>query len=170
MAAAFTEAPPVIAPLGGARRVDTASRVIAASPDAVFSAFVDPQAFVSWLPPQGMNAALSAFEPRNGGSFRITLTYEAPDPGVRGKTSDATDVVEGRFVELVPGVRMVLAVGFDSDDPAFAGEMTMTWALEPVADGTRVTIRCENVPDGISPQDHAVGLNSTLENLAAYLG
>ena len=65
--------------------------------------------------------------------------------------------------------RIVQRVAFDSPDPAFAGSMTMTWSLDPVPGGTDVTIRCEDVPPGIDAQDHAKGLSSSLDNLAAYV-
>lgn len=71
-------------------------------------------------------------------------------------------------MELIPNQRMVQTVVFESDDPAFAGEMRMTWTLAPVPGGTNVTVRCENVPAGIGHEDHQAGLRSTLENLAAF--
>ena len=61
------------------------------------------------------------------------------------------------------------AVDFVSDDPANAGAMTMTWQVTPVEAGTRVDIIAEDVPDGISAEDHATGLASSLTKLAAYL-
>lgn len=79
------------------------------------------------------------------------------------------DVVEARFVDIVPGVRVVQTVEFVSDDPSYAGTMTMTWEVTAVDTGTRVEIRADNVPDGISAEDHAAGLGSSLANLAAYL-
>ncbi|MDB6103564.1 MAG: Aha1 domain family protein [Gammaproteobacteria bacterium] len=60
-------------------------------------------------------------------------------------------------------------VEFESDDPAFGGAMKMTWTLTAVPGGTEVAILCENVPEGIRHEDHAAGLKSTLENLAAFL-
>jgi len=78
-------------------------------------------------------------------------------------------VVEARFTELVPGERVVQVVDFVSDDPAFQGAMTMTWALSPAEGGTRVEIRADDVPDGISADDHAAGLASSLQNLADYV-
>lgn len=86
-----------------------------------------------------------------------------------GKTSDNTDEVAGRFVRLKPAELIVQDIEFVSDDPVFAGTMTMTWKLDQVADGTAVTITCENVPSGISPEDHAAGLASTLANLASWI-
>ena len=77
--------------------------------------------------------------------------------------------MEVRFIDIVPDVRVVQAVDFESDDPMFAGTMTMTWEVTPVDGGTRVDITAAEVPDGISAEDHAVGLASSLSNLAAYL-
>ena len=58
---------------------------------------------------------------------------------------------------------------FVSDDPAYAGTMTMTCEVTAVEAGTRVDIVAEDVPDGISAEDHAAGLASSLTNLATYL-
>ncbi|MDB5556271.1 MAG: Aha1 domain family protein [Rhizobium sp.] len=115
-----------------------------------------------------MKAELERFEPREGGTYRMVLRYEGAEH-TPGKSSEHSDVVEGRFVELVPNVRVVQEIDFESDDPAFAGTMRMIWSLVPVAAGTEVAIACENVPDGISQEDHAVGLTSSLENLAAFV-
>jgi uncharacterized protein YndB with AHSA1/START domain len=78
-------------------------------------------------------------------------------------------VSTGRFVALERGKRIVQTVEFDSEDPAFAGEMTMTWSFEPTATGTNVTVSAEHVPTGISKADHDEGLRSSLANLARYL-
>ena len=58
---------------------------------------------------------------------------------------------------------------FVSDDPAFAGTMTMTWAVRAVSGGTHVEITADDVPDGISADDHAAGLTSSLDKLASYV-
>lgn len=98
----------------------------------------------------------------------MVLTY--CDPSVsRGKATPDSDVVEARFVDIVPGVRVVQAVDFVSDDPAYAETMTMTWEVAAVPGGTRVDITAEHVPDVVSPEDHAAGLTSSLMNLADYL-
>lgn len=153
----------------GSRRTDTASRVVNASPETIYRAFVDPEALVAWLPPEGMKGRIDAFDARPGGVYRMTLAFLAPDHRTPGKTSAHEDVVEGRFLQLVPNERIVQAATFDSDDPQFAGEMVMTWLLEAGPEGTRVTIFCENVPPGISKEDHDAGLASSLSNLAAYV-
>src|SRR3954454_18872827 len=139
-------------------RVDAASRLIAATPEKVFAALVDADALSSWLPPSGMSGRFEHFDARPGGSYRLILTYS--DSRARGKATDSSDIVESRFMEIVPDARLVQAVDFVSDDPAFAGTMTMTWELVPVGASTRVEIRAENVPAGISAEDHAVGLES----------
>jgi uncharacterized protein YndB with AHSA1/START domain len=147
-------------------RTDKASRLIAAPPERVYAAFVDPDELLAWLPPGGMTGRFDRFDARTGGSYRMTLTY--PDAGT-GKTTTDSDVVEARFVEVVPNVRVVQAVDFVSDDPAYAGTMIMTWAVAATETGTRVEIRADNVPDGISAEDHATGLASSLANLAAHV-
>lgn len=147
---------------------DTASRVIAASPERVYAALVDPDALVVWLPPGDMTGRFERFDARPGGSYRLVLTY-ADASAAPGKATADSDIVEARFVDLVPGERVVQAVDFVSNDPAYAGTMTMTWEVIGVDIGTRVEIRAENVPDGISEEAHATGLASSLANLAAYL-
>lgn len=149
-------------------RTDTASRLIPASPEQIWAALVDADALIQWLPPTGMTGRFEHFDPRPGGSFRMILTLAANAPG-HGKTTESEDVVAGRIVELVPNVRLVQTGDFDSDDPAFAGTMTMTWTLTAAEGGTVVEIRADNVPDGISAEDHAEGFNSSLTNLALYL-
>jgi uncharacterized protein YndB with AHSA1/START domain len=149
-------------------RTDTASRVIAAPPDRVYEALVGPEALAAWLPPDGMSGRFERFDARPGGSYRLVLTY-ADATTTRGKATADSDIVEARFVDLVPGVRVVQAVDFVSDDPANAGTMTMAWELTAVDAGTRVDIRADDVPAGISPEDHATGLGSSLANLATYL-
>jgi uncharacterized protein YndB with AHSA1/START domain len=149
-------------------RTDTASRVIAAPLERVYAAFVDPDALIAWLPPEGMSGRFERFDARPGGSYRMVLTY-ADASGAPGKATANSDIVEGRFLDVVPGARVVQAVDFVSDDPAHAGTMTMAWELTAVDAVTRVEIRADDVPDGISAEDHAAGLASSLANLAAYL-
>lgn len=133
----------------------------------MYAALVDPDALLQWLPPAGMTGRFERYDAHPGGGYRLVLTYM--DDASTGKSTPDSDVVEARFVELVPGVRVVQAVEFESDDPAFRGTMTMTWTLEAAGAGTRVEIRADDVPPGISVEDHAAGLASSLRNLADYL-
>ena len=149
-------------------RTDTASRMIAAPPERVWAALVDPQALTAWLPPGGMTGRFERFDARPGGSYRMVLTYSDAS-GAPGKTTAESDIVEARFVNIVPGERVVQAVDFVSDDPGYAGTMTMTWQVTAVDAGTRVDIVAADVPDGISAEDHAAGLASSLAKLAAHV-
>jgi uncharacterized protein YndB with AHSA1/START domain len=148
-------------------RTDRASRVIAAPPGRIWTALVDPVALTQWLPPGGMTGRFERYDARPGGSYRLVLTY-ADASAAPGKATADSDIVEARFVDIVPGERVVQAVDFVSDDPAYAGTMTMTWAITAAGAGTRVDIVAEDVPDGITAQDHAEGLSASLANLAAY--
>jgi uncharacterized protein YndB with AHSA1/START domain len=154
---------------GGMGRTDLASRVVTADAERTFAALVDPVQLSVWLPPAGMSAMFERFDLRAGGSYRLVLRYAEPPVG-GGKASADSDVVEARFVEIVPGVRVVQAVDFESDDPTFAGTMTMTWTVTSLGDGTtRVDLRADDVPPGVSAEDHAAGLASSLDNLARHL-
>ncbi|WFE26975.1 SRPBCC domain-containing protein [Solwaraspora sp. WMMD791] len=149
-------------------RTDSAARVVAAPVARVYAALVDPDALAAWLPPQGMTGRFERFDARPGGGYRLVLTY-VDATTAPGKATADSDIVEARFVDLVPGVRVVQAVDFVADDPAYAGTMTMTWEVTAVDGGTRVAIRAEDVPAGISAVDHAAGLASSLANLATYV-
>jgi uncharacterized protein YndB with AHSA1/START domain len=151
------------------RRVDAASRLIAASPDAVYRAFSDAGSLMQWLPPGDMTGRALEYEFREGGRYAIELTYGDSTPGAAGKSRARADVSRGRFIELRPGERIRQSVVFESSDAAFAGEMIMTWAFEAQDEGTRVTVSAENVPSGITREDHDAGMRASLENLARFL-
>jgi uncharacterized protein YndB with AHSA1/START domain len=150
-------------------RTDTATRLVHASPETVYRAFVDPKALIEWLPPEGMSGRLLLFEPWEGGGYRIELALEGDGHKATGKTTERTDITSGRFVELVPGRRIVQTVEFESADPAFHGTMVMTWSIDPAPEGARVAVRAEKVPPGISARDHRAGLASSLDNLARFV-
>ena len=80
-----------------------------------------------------------------------------------------SDIVDARYIDIVLNDRVVQAVDFVSDAPEFAGTMTMTWTVLDDAGGTLVEIVADNVPDGISAEDRAAGLASSLDNLAAFV-
>ena len=149
-------------------RTDRASLDIDAPVARVFDALVDRDALQRWLPPSGMTARFEHFEARPGGSYRLVLTYTDPTDA-RGKSSTDSDIVEARFIDIVPNDRVVQAVDFVSDDPALAGTMTMTWSVRATDGRTRVEITTDDVPDGISADDHATGLTSSLDNLAGFV-
>lgn len=150
-------------------RTDTYAQLVTASPGAVFRAFTNPEAICRWRPPKGMSCHIYQFEAAPGGRFRIAYRYDnAAD--AHGKTSEHEDVFHGHFATIEPDKRIVEVVAFESDDPGFAGEMTITTTLEPKTGGTLVTFVCENVPPGISAEDHEAGMRSSLENLQEYLG
>jgi uncharacterized protein YndB with AHSA1/START domain len=149
-------------------RIDTASRIVAASPETLYRAHLDPDSIAAWRPPLGMRARIFAFDPREGGTYRMAFEYETTGHDVRGKTSEHVDVFEGCFVELVPNQRIVEEVTFESADPAFAGTMRIVTTFTPIGGSTEVAIRAENVPAGIRPEDHRKGMESTLANLAKF--
>src|SRR5438874_1972723 len=81
---------------------------------------IDRDALTAWLPPDGMQARFARFDARPGGSYRLILTY-ADASATPGKATADSDIVEARFVDIVPGVRVVQAVDFASPDPAYTG-------------------------------------------------
>lgn len=151
------------------KRTDRGKRFIPASPAEIWAAFADANAWAEWLPPEGMAGRIEHFDLRPGGSYRMVLTYLAPDRASKGKAGADTDIVEGRILAVEPGRRIVQETIFESDDPAFAGTMTITWSIAPAPGGAIVEIVCENVPHGIRKEDHDAGLTSTLDNLAAFV-
>ncbi len=76
----------------------------------VYRALLDPQAVATWMVPTGMTSHVHAFDVREGGSFRISLTYDSP--AAAGKTSAHTDTYHGRFVKLVTNEQVVEVVEF----------------------------------------------------------
>jgi len=144
------------------------SRLIAASPDALYAAWMNGEAVARWLPPEGMSGHMHRFEPWEGGGYRMTLAYDAPSGG-RGKSSADADVVEVRFVELVPARRIVQAVDFQAADPAYGGTMTLTWSFARADGGTLVKVEVQNPPPGVRDEDHEAGIRSSLDNLAEFV-
>ncbi|MFD7972940.1 SRPBCC family protein [Streptomyces clavifer] len=149
-------------------RTDRVGRVIAAPPAAVYGALLDRESLEAWLPPDGMRGRIERWDPRPGGGFRMVLTYLDPSEAP-GKTSEATDVVDVGFAELVPLERVVQQAVFEADDPSYAGTMTMTWRLAAADGGTEVTVTATDVPPGIGRADHEAGIASSLANLASYV-
>jgi uncharacterized protein YndB with AHSA1/START domain len=149
----------------GQGRTDRAERVVGAPAWRLFNCWTDPELLVHWLPPKGMAGRVEAFDARPGGPFRLVLTYE--DETIAGKSGGSDDVIAGQFVAVDPPRHLAFVSRFDSDDPAFQGEMRMDWHFDEVAGGTRVRIVASNVPSGISAEDHAAGMGASLAQLAA---
>jgi uncharacterized protein YndB with AHSA1/START domain len=143
------------------------SRHVNAPREKVYRAFVDPNAVATWMVPTGMTSHVHAFEGREGGRFRISLTYDAPT-GV-GKTTAHTDTYHGRFVKLVPNERIVEVVEFETADPALRGEMTITITLADADGGTEVLAVHDGLPPGVPTADNEAGWRSSLAKLAALV-
>ena len=143
------------------------TRTIRATPDAVYRALIDPTAVQSWMVPDGMTSSVERFEAEVGGTFRISLTYDAPTTA--GKSDDRTDTFHGRFVELDPGRRVVQTVEFETDDPATQGEMTITYTLRAIDGGTELVGLHEGLPPGVAPEDNELGWSMSLDKLAALV-
>jgi len=140
------------------------SQHVNAPPEDVYRALLDARAIATWRVPQGMTSHVHTFDPREGGLFRISLSYDAPTG--TGKTTAHTDTYHGHFVKLVPNEQVVEAIEFETADPALRGEMTITFTLTEVEGGTEVLGLHENLPPGVSPADNETGWRMALEKLA----
>jgi uncharacterized protein YndB with AHSA1/START domain len=116
-----------------------------------------------------MTGMIHHLDGRVGGGYQMSLIYPASEPASRGKRAEQEDRYAARFVDLTLPKRIVEPITFDSDDPAFSGEVTMEVTLEPEADWTTVFIVFTNLPSGIRPPDNEVGTQSSLETLAWYV-
>jgi uncharacterized protein YndB with AHSA1/START domain len=145
------------------------SRIIKAPREALYRAFTDPIALAAWLAPDGMTGKVHEFDARVGGGYQMSLFYPSSEHVYRGKTSAREDRFTARFVELMPPSKIVQTISFDSKDPAFSGQMTMTVTFQERGGGTEVTIFFEHIPPGIRPEDNDAGTRSSLEKLARYV-
>jgi uncharacterized protein YndB with AHSA1/START domain len=133
----------------------------------VYRALLDAQAVATWMVPDGMTSHVHEFEAHLGGSFRISLTYNAPTG--TGKTTAHTDTYHGHFVRLVPNEQVIEVMEFETPDPAMQGEMTITFTLRDANGGTDVEGVHENLPPGVSPADNETGWQMALDKLAALV-
>lgn len=140
------------------------SRHVRARPPVVYRALLDADALAKWRVPDGMSSRVHEFDPREGGSFRISLTYDAP--AGTGKSAAHTDTYHGRFVKLVPDAQVVEVFEFETAEPGLRGEMTMTTTLTEADGGTDVLVVHEGIPDGVPAADNETGTRMALENLA----
>jgi uncharacterized protein YndB with AHSA1/START domain len=117
--------------------------------------------------PSGMTSQVHAFDARESGSFRISLTYD--EPTGTGKTTAHTDTYHGRFVKLVPDEQVVEVVEFETPDPALRGEMTISISLVDADGGTDVLAVHDHLPPGLSTADNETGWRESLAKLAAFV-
>jgi uncharacterized protein YndB with AHSA1/START domain len=141
-----------------------ASRHIRAPRSAVYRALLDAGAIAQWRVPAGMSSHVHEFDAREGGSFRVSLTYDAPTG--TGKSASHTDTYHGHFVRLVPDEQVVEVFEFETADPELRGEMTMTTTLTDADGGTDVLVVHEGVPDKVPPADNETGTRMALAKLA----
>lgn len=143
------------------------SRHINASRASIYSALIDAEAVARWKVPTEMTCHVHAFDGREGGKFRISLTYNAPDQV--GKTTAHTDTYRGRFEKLVPNELVVEVDEFESADPALRGEMTITISLADADGGTDLVAVHEGLPSGVSTSANEAGWTESLARLAALV-
>lgn len=143
------------------------SQHIKAPRSAVYQALLDPDAIARWRVPAGMRAHVHEFDAREGGSFRVSLTYDSPD--ATGKSATHTDTYHGHFQRLVPDEQVVEVLEFETEDSALSGTMTMTTTLTDVGGGTEVLIVHEGIPDAIPAEANETGTRMALANLAALV-
>jgi uncharacterized protein YndB with AHSA1/START domain len=149
--------------MGREQRIDRAARVVPGPPDAVWRALTSGDQLERWLPPEGAEAHVQAYEAREGGPLRMTLRFP---PGTEGKSAPALDEVVGRVVAVTKGRRLTWEVEFPSDKPENAGAMRMLWTLTPAGSGTRVTVEAIDPPPGIDREEHERALVQSLDKLA----
>ncbi len=136
---------------------------------AVYRALLDARAVAMWMVPTGMSSRVHSFDAREGGHFRISLTYDDSAGAATGKTTAHTDTHHGRFVKLVPDQHVVEVVEFETSDPALQGEMTITYSLADAGGGTDILAVHEGLPPGVPPADNEAGWRSSLAKLASLL-
>ena len=133
----------------------------------MYRALVDAGAIAKWRVPAGMSSRVHEFDAREGGSFRISLSYDAP--AGTGKSAPRTDTYHGHFVKLVPDQQVVEVFEFETADPELRGQMTMTTTLTETAGGTDVLVVHEGIPDKVPVGDNETGTRMALANLARLI-
>jgi len=126
-------------------------RVLRATPDRVYRAFLDPAAMAKWLPPNGFTATVHQMEAKVGGAHRMSFT---------NFTTGSSHSFGGKYLELVPGERLRYTDKFD--DPNLPGEMQVTVTLKKVSVGTELHVVQEGVPDVIPPEACYLGWQESL--------
>lgn len=144
------------------------SKLIHASAETIYKAFVKPHQLEKWMAPDNMTARLHHFNWKEGGGYELSLLYPEADKVHQGKTAAKEDRYEATILKLIPDKLIILAISFDSKDPLFTGEMTLEITLDEKENGTTVTFAFKNIPEGIKAGDNEKGTISTLEKLAQY--
>ncbi|UJP08034.1 MAG: SRPBCC family protein [Nitrosomonas sp.] len=130
-------------------------RVLRAPPERIYRAFLDADAMVKWLPPNGFTAKVHHFDARVGGRFKMSFI---------NFSSGHTHSFGGEYLELVPFERIHYTDKFD--DPNLLGEMQVTVSLKPVSCGTELNIVQEGVPAVIPAEACYLGWQESLTLLA----
>ena len=130
-------------------------RVLAATPEKIYRAFLEADALAKWLPPNGFTCTVFHLEPKVGGTFKMSF---------RNFTTGKSHSFGGEYVELVPNERLRYTDKFD--DPNLAGDLQVTVMLKKVSVGTEVNIVQEDIPDVIPPEACYLGWQESLRNLA----
>jgi len=130
-------------------------RVLGASPERIYRAFLDPEAMAKWLPPHGFTGKVHHLDARVGGTYAMTFT---------NFSTGSSHGFGGEYLELVPSERIRHTERFD--DPNLPGEMETTICLRPVACGTELTIVQEGIPAVIPTEMCQLGWQDSLALLA----
>ena len=131
------------------------TRVLRTAPERLYRAFIDPDAMVKWLPPNGFTGKVHHLDPRVGGTYKMSFT---------NFTSGKSQSFGGEYLELIPHERLRWTDRFD--DPNLPGEMTVTVNVRKVSVGTEVIIVQEGIPDVIPPEACRLGWQESLSLLA----
>ena len=130
-------------------------RVLRASPERVYRAFVTPDAMAKWLPPYGFTCKVHHMEARVGGTYRMSFTNFTTGNG---------HSFGGEYRELTPNERIVYTDKFE--DPNLPGDMLTTITLKAVSCGTEITAVQEGIPEMIPVESCYLGWQESLEQLA----
>jgi uncharacterized protein YndB with AHSA1/START domain len=130
-------------------------RVLRAPPDRVYRAFLDPDAKVKWLPPNGFTGKIHHLDARAGGTYKMSFT---------NFSTGRSHSFGGTFLELVP--HRLIRYTDKFDDPGLPGEMPVTITLNRVSTGTELNIVQEGIPDMIPPEACYLGWQESLILLA----
>ncbi len=133
-------------------------RVLKASPEKVYKAFLDAPAMCKWLPPNGFTGTMHHLEPKVGGTFKMSFT---------NFTNGQTHSFGGEYLELVPGELLRYTDKFDA--PNLPGEIQVTVMLKKVSCGTEINITQEGIPAVIPPEMCYLGWQDSLILLAKLI-